>query len=567
LFYQVLLGEMELQRGELGNAYEILLDAARRSREGLLFKRAVEIAVQGRAGDQALTAAKAWRLAQPTQAEAARTELQLQAALGRVQDAGDALRALIALTPRDERAGLLTSLPRVLVRGGQAEVGMRLLQGVLAPLASDPLLGVPAQVALARGHLAVQQPAAALALARDAHRRAPQHAAVALLAVELLPTAPEAESLVREQLSHPEADLGARLAYARALIDAQRLADANVQLRHINRQQPEMAQPYLMLGALELELRHFAESREALLRYLALTQPAVPAAAGLPLAPSAAPGATAAASPEDTDTDDESASESPAQGRTEAWLMLARGAEQQGDAAAAEGWLARIEGPDRRLDVATRRAALLARQGRLEEARQLLRNVPELKPTDARTKLLAEAALLRDNQRYADAHGLLVQANQNHPRDPDLLYEQAMLAEKLDRMDEMESLLRRVIEIDPQRAHAYNALGYSLADRGQRLPEARQLVQRALALSPGDPFITDSLGWIEFRLGNLPEAIRLLRLAHDSRPDAEIAAHLGEALWAAGQRDEALVVWRGALARDASNEALRETLQRLKVKP
>ncbi|MCB1994288.1 MAG: tetratricopeptide repeat protein, partial [Rhodoferax sp.] len=147
----------------------------------------------------------------------------------------------------------------------------------------------------------------------------------------------------------------------------------------------------------------------------------------------------------------------------------------------------------------------------------------------------------------------------------DLLYEQAMVAEKLDRLPDMERLLRRVIEIQPEHGHAHNALGYSLADRGVRLEEARTLIRKALDLMPGDPFITDSLGWVEFRLGNLDEAERLLRQAWASRPDTEIGAHLGEVLWAQGRQDEARRIWRQAQARDDANEVLRETLARLQV--
>jgi Flp pilus assembly protein TadD len=132
-------------------------------------------------------------------------------------------------------------------------------------------------------------------------------------------------------------------------------------------------------------------------------------------------------------------------------------------------------------------------------------------------------------------------------------------------MAEMETLLRRVIALKPDDAHAHNALGYSLADRGQRLPEARQLIERALQLAPGDPFITDSLGWVEFRLGNKDAALRLLRQAYASRPDTEIGAHLGEVLWALGQRDEARRIWLESKGRDAANEVLRETLARLRV--
>jgi Flp pilus assembly protein TadD len=140
------------------------------------------------------------------------------------------------------------------------------------------------------------------------------------------------------------------------------------------------------------------------------------------------------------------------------------------------------------------------------------------------------------------------------------------MAEKLSRMDEMERVLRRVIELKPDHHHAYNALGYSLAERNQRLPEARELIAKALELAPNDPFITDSLGWVEFRLGNTAEALKHLRRAYASRPDTEIAAHLGEVLWASGQRDEARRVWREGRERDGDNEVLRETLSRLQVR-
>jgi Flp pilus assembly protein TadD len=148
----------------------------------------------------------------------------------------------------------------------------------------------------------------------------------------------------------------------------------------------------------------------------------------------------------------------------------------------------------------------------------------------------------------------------------ELIYEQAMTAEKLNQLADMERLLRRVIEIKPDYAAAYNALGYSLADRNLRLPEAKQLIQKALEFAPTDPFIRDSLGWVEFRLGNLQEAARILSDAYKDKPDPEIAAHLGEVLWSLQQRDRALAVWREGHMMNPDNETLQETLQRLLVK-
>jgi tetratricopeptide (TPR) repeat protein len=194
-----------------------------------------------------------------------------------------------------------------------------------------------------------------------------------------------------------------------------------------------------------------------------------------------------------------------------------------------------------------------------------LRNT-EVGSTRERLQLVsAEAQLLREAGRAQEAFELLDRNVQTYPDQPDLLYDHGMAAERLDRMPEMERSMRRIIEMRPDSAHAYNALGYSLADRNLRLAEAKVLIERALQLTPGDPFITDSLGWIEFRLGNRDEALRLLRQAYKARPDAEIGAHLGEVLWAAGQRDEARRIWAEASSRDADNEVLRETLVRLKA--
>ena len=212
-----------------------------------------------------------------------------------------------------------------------------------------------------------------------------------------------------------------------------------------------------------------------------------------------------------------------------------------------------------------RRASLLSKQGRLAEGVELIRRAPESGEGDARAKVLAEVQLLREARQWETAREVLTQANLRFADDPDLLYEQSMMEEKLSHVDEMERLLRRVIALRPDHHHAHNALGFSLADRGLRLPEAKALIEHALELAPGEPFITDSLGWVEYRMGNRVEAIKQLTRAYNSRPDPEIAAHLGEVLWVDGQRDEARRILREGTSRDQGNDVLRETVARLKV--
>ncbi len=561
LFYQLLIGELELRAGRAGNAYEVILDAARRQGDETLFQRAVEIALQARAGEQALTAATAWHQAKPQSLAPLRYQSQILLALNRPDDAAAPLAAWLAAVSMLERPGLIAGVPRLLQRVPDAQAALALGSKLLTPYLDAPATRTAARVALGRAHLMAKLPVQALGLARAAISDDPTAPGPVLLALELLPATPEAEALVTRYLDRPDAETGLRMAYVRSLTQSQRYADASRQLERITRDQPRLPDPWLMLGALRLELKQPREAEVALQRYVELAT-----AAELPGAAASAGAAAASAGTEDDD-DTEAAAVAAGGKRdlTQAWLLLAQAAEQRGDIATAEGWLARIDNPKRWLEVQSRRAALLARQGKLAEARALIQAVPERHADEGRAKLVAEAQLLRDLKRWQDAAEVLATASRRFADDTDLIYEQAMVEEKLDRLPEMERLLRRVISLKPDHPHAHNALGYSLADRGLRLGEARELISRALELSPGDPFITDSLGWVEFRLGNTDEALRLLRQAYRARPDTEIAAHLGEVLWAAGQRDEARKVWHDARGRDAGNEVLRETLARLKV--
>jgi Flp pilus assembly protein TadD len=254
-------------------------------------------------------------------------------------------------------------------------------------------------------------------------------------------------------------------------------------------------------------------------------------------------------------------------GMTQAYLALAQLAEQRQDMAAAEQWMSQITRPQDLLAVQLRRASMLAAKGHLEEGLALIQSVPENTPDEARSKLFAQVQLLRDNDQVQRAYDLLGQASTDNPEDMDLVYEQAMLAEKLKNYAQMETLLRAVMAQQPNNQSAFNALGYSLAERGIRLDEARTLVQKALALAPNDPFIVDSLGWVEFKSGHLEQAAKLLNQAFQQKEDPEIAAHLGEVLWQQGQQAQARAIWQRGLVLSPKNEALLSTMTRLGVKP
>jgi Flp pilus assembly protein TadD len=205
---------------------------------------------------------------------------------------------------------------------------------------------------------------------------------------------------------------------------------------------------------------------------------------------------------------------------------------------------------------------VLAKQGKLAEARKHLSQIA-VKDNQQRIQIiLTDAQLLREAGHYQEAFDLLGRALQKNPDYPDLLYDYAMAAEKLNRLDVLEENLLKLIKLKPDYAHAYNALGYTLADRTDRLAEAAKYIQQALKLAPEDPFIIDSMGWVQYRMGNLKEGAAYLRKAYADRPDPEIAAHLGEVLWVQGKHEEAVTIWQASLKDNPGNEALQNVIKK-----
>lgn len=552
LFAQILVSELDLRQGEAAQAIQRMTALARRYKDEQLFRRAVDMAVQARAPEPAVATLKTWRQTLPRSVAAAEVQAQILAALGRANEAAEAARAWIELTPAPQRPAVLLGLPRLVVKGEQAAALVPPLEALLKPWRDAPATRLPALLATARLRMAAGELSRAVDAAREAQALDATSDGAAVIGLELMDREPGAESLVTTYLNNARPAAGiVRIGYARRLTAAQRFKEAASTLEAATASDPQLASAWLMQGALQLELGQPARARDALKRFVELRNRQV---------------ADQAAQASADGADDDEADDGITQQLSQAHLMLAQASEQLGDFQDAQEWLDRLGEQARSPAALTRRASVLARQGRIDEAKALLMQLPEGTPEQARSKVLSQTQLLRDAQRWQEAYDLLQQANSRFQDDAELLYEQALLEEKFGKHDDMERLLRRVIQIKPDQQHAYNALGYSLADRGLRLEEARQLIGKALQLAPGDPFITDSLGWVEFRLGNRQDALKLLRDAYDRRPDAEIAAHLGEVLWSDGQRDAALTVWRAGRDRDAGNEVLKQTLQRLKVR-
>ena len=538
LFYQLLLGELNAIGGEPGVGYSLFLDAARKTIDARLFKRATDIALQGRSGESALQAARAWRLAIPGSREANRYLFQILIGLNRAVEAGDPLKRDLALADNIERVATINAIPRFFARAADKKQSAGIVEQALADYLGNPEVGAVAWTTVGRMRLEAADPGGALEAAQRGQALDATEEGPAVLALNLIdPKTPRAEAIVRKYLEgKPRIEV--RMDYARALLNSQRYAESSAQLKAVTEARPDYAQAWLIKGTLEQQNKQPAAAEQSLRRFVEL---------------------------ESAKTADRDSVETN-RGLTQAYLTLAEIAEQKKDYAAAQTWLSRIDNAQEMISVQSRRAAILAREGKLDQARALIRSLPEPNAADARMKVSAEVQLLRENKQYRAAYELLKDAMTRYPQDTDLMYDQAMVAEKMGDPNEMERLLRLAIASKPDYQHAYNALGYSLADRNVRLPEARELVRKALEFAPGDPFISDSLAWVEFRSGNLPEALRILQQAFKDKPDAEIAAHLGEVLWTLGDQTQAVAVWKEGLALNAENETLLETIKRLRAK-
>ena len=539
IFYQVVLAELSFNNGDITAAYGLMLHAARESNEARLFQRAVDMALSGRDANAAVGAAKAWQQALPQSKDAERYLLQLLIGLNRLGDTLLPLQRSVARTVQPERVAVINTLTRLYLRATDKAAAADLIEKALAAELGNRNTGPATWAAIGNLRLVAGNRPAALLAARKGATLNPLSDDIASLAVNLLNgSAEDLDALLSAYFAATPSG-NVRMGYLRKLIELQRYPAALAQAVQLTREQPDFADAWLLRGSIEFQNQDLQLAEQSLSRYLAV----------LPQS----------RTQEDPDED----SLTP-RGIVQAYMLLSQIAEKQGDFAKAQSILARINSPQDIARVQIRRAMMFAKQGRLEEALSLVRNLPEDDADEARSKFQAELQLLREGRRDKEAYALLVAAIQKTPDDVDLLYEQALSAEKLGQTDEMETVLRRVITLQPDYHAAYNALGYSLADRNLRLPEARTLIEKALKSAPNDPFILDSMAWVEFRSGNLAEAVRILRAAYLSRPDAEIAAHLGEVLWVMNLREEANAAWAKGLELNRDNDTLKSTIVRLR---
>lgn len=522
ILYRHLLAEIAGQRGQMGAAAELYLDLARETRDPRIVRRAAEIALHSRRLDIAAPAAKLWSEVEPASNQAKQTYIGILAAQGQYAELQLLVADLLAAEPELIGPNLL-HLNRLFARGGDRQAIRAVIDNLTAPYLQRP----EAHYARALAAADAQEMAAARGEVGRALELKPDWEAAALLRSQLTPDRAEALMLLGNFVAANPGARDARLALARALVSDKRYQEArrefSILLDQGARDPARNGDVVFAVAVLSLQLGDTAEAEKHLRQLVDIGHGEI----------------------------------------DKARYYLGQIAEDRKGWDEALQWFSQVGHGDHYLPARLHAANVLARQGKLDEARATLVATQTDKPRERAQLLTGEAQLLREAGRHADAHAVLAAGLEAIPDQPELLYETALLAEKLGRIDELESRLRRLLKLQPDNAHALNALGYSLADRNIRLPEARSLIEQALALAPNDPFILDSKGWLLFRLGDLPAALDVLSTAFGIRPDPEIAAHLGEVLWTLGRQSEARDTWDKARRDHPGNEALAETIKRL----
>ncbi|MFZ5584107.1 tetratricopeptide repeat protein [Azospira sp. I09] len=511
--YQVLLAEIALRRGYGDLALSVYAELALRSRDPQVLARAIEVAGFARRMDLAHELAQLWVETEPESVTARQTLVGVLIVLNRLDDLVPHLSKLLE-QDKDNLGDNLSRLNRMLVRQPDKSAVLRLVQRVTQPYQS-----------VAEAHFAVAQAALAAGdrpLAQESVRRAqelrPEWEMPVLLEAQIVSAEAPAKvvPLLERYLSrHPNAK-DVRLHLARAYVGDKRFSDASAEFRRLLRDFPNSVEVVYPVAILALQ-QNDLDTAETQLKHLL---------------------------------------ELEFGDRNLVNYYLGQVMEARNNEAAAIDYYGQVGLSEPFLNARNRQAMLLARAGKLDEARQVLQQTATMHPTERVALGQSEAQLLRDAKRYAEALEVLERLLKSNPGNAELLYDSALVADRLDKVALVEERLRQVIALQPENAHAYNALGYTFAERNMRLDEARELVARALALLPDDAFIIDSMGWVLYRQGDLAGALIQLQKAYGLRQDPEIAAHMGEVLWGLGRQDEARRVLREAARKDPDNEAL-----------
>ena len=521
LLFKMMVAEVAIQRGQPHIAVQTYLELARETRDPRIAQRATEVAWNARFTSAALEAAGIWLQADPGSAQARQIVAALLVSQSQLTEARPHLERWLAADRENVGAAFL-QLNSLLARHKDKAAVLKLMQSLAQPYRDVP----EAHLTVAQAALTADDTQVARDEGRAALKLRPDWEAAALFVAQVLQrrsnSDEEATRFLGEYLQAHPAARDVRLNYARLLANGKNYPEARKQFEVLIAEYPDNADIAMAVALLAIQANDYEAAETQLKRVLDLQykEPDVPR------------------------------------------YYLGQLNEERKRYDEALKWYGSVGAGDQYINAQARYAGILAKQGKLSEARRHLQQATAQNNLQRVQLTQAEAQLLRDANEYQEAFDLLGQALDKMPNTPDLLYDQAMAAEKVNRLDVLEGNLKTLIKLRPDHAHAYNALGYTFADRNQRIEEAHGLIQTALKLAPEDPFIMDSMGWVLYRMGRDKESIEYLQKAFKLRPDAEIAAHLGEVLWASGQHEQAKKIWDVALKEHPTNEVLQNTVKR-----
>lgn len=513
--YKYLLGEVAGQRGDVVLASQLFLDLAKQTRDARLAERAARSAAFANQPGIALQAATLWAELDPNSVEAQQASSQMLIASGNLKQAKPHIEKLLA--KEDTRANGFLYLPSLLAtQKDKAEV-LNAVKEFAKPYPKLP-----------EAHFAIAQAAWAADKVDEAKKsleasnklRPGWEVAAQMQGQMLLKESPEkAIAYYQDFLSKHTKANDVRMAYAKLLVSEKKYSEAKpefVKLVETANSSPEII---AVVGILSLESNDYVMAD----KYF---QQAISAGFKNP---------------------------------DQLHLYLGRSAERQKDDVKALSWYDKVQPGELYLDGRLAAANVIARSQNVDAAIKMLDEVNDLTPEQQLLVIQTEASMLNQAKREQEAFDMLQKATQNWPNAVEIIYDYAMSAERVGKLDVMEAELRKAMKVKPDFAAAYNALGYSFADRNIKLQEAKNLIETALTLQPGDHYMLDSLGWVHYRLGNLDKAAENLRKAYEVQADPEIAAHLGEVLWKQGKQEEAKKIWASALKEHPENPVLLAT--------
>ena len=519
ILYKILVAEIAGQRGHLDVAVENYLELARVTRDPKIVERATRVAVYARSTEAAYEAAQLWAQLDPANPDPHQILAVMSLRQKNVVETLAHLEQILKSTAGEFRQKLW-----MIVNMLGRERDRDLVMTVMERLLSDHQNEVDAVFAFADIAARMGDLNRALELLTNAHAMAPDNDDVALSYVNILQRMErtnEAITWLEEVLAKRDSnDFNLRVAYARLLYSAQRFDDARRQFEILVVAAPNNPDVLYWLGNLYLQTNRLDEAELYFKRLV------------------------------DQDSRFHNAK-----------YLLGRIAEERKDYETASVWYESVQNGDYAFDAQVRNGLLLGKRKSIEEALVVLQAIDTSSPAQENVLTEAVAELLIDEQRYAEAMAVYDKALENH-YNADLLYSRAMLAEKMDMLDLAEEDLRQILAKEPEHAQALNALGYTLADRTDRYQEAYDLIQQALSLEPESYYFLDSMGWVLYRLGKHEEAIDYLRRAMALTQDTEIAAHLGEVLWVAGDKKGAKEVWETALKNTPEDTKLIDVIKR-----